>query len=78
MRIEDIIKVKIKERKITQALLAEKTGFANQANIGSLLNSKSSMRVENALKLLDALDCELIIRDKLNGNEWVVSNEEKE
>lgn len=75
MRIEDIIKVKIKERKTTQALLAEKTGFANQANIGSLLNGKRNMRMDNAIKLLDALDCEIIVRDRLDGNEWVVSNE---
>ena len=73
MKLNDIIKVKIKEKKTTQAELAEKAGFRSQANIAGLLNnSRKGMRIDNAVLLLDILDCDIIVRDRDDGNEWKV------
>lgn len=75
MKIEDVIKTKIREKNTTQKQLAEKTGFKSQANIAGILNNtKSGMRIDNAVKLLNALDCIIVVRDKENKNEWEITN----
>lgn len=55
----------MQERNINQTALAEKAGFKNQSNIAMLL--KGNMRTDKLLTVLEALDCELIIKDKLTG-----------
>lgn len=76
MKIEDIIKFKLKERGITQSELARLTGFKGQTNIGGLLNNqKTGMRIVNAVKLLDALGCDVVVVDRADGNRWTVGNQ---
>lgn len=43
--------------------IAKKMGAKRYTNVCSLLNGKH-MRVENLLRLLDALDCDLIVRSR--------------
>lgn len=69
MTIGRYIKTKITERGINQTILAEKTGFKNQSNISTFLRDNGNIRINNLFLLLDALDCELIIRDRTTGEE---------
>lgn len=72
MEISRFIKTKITERGINQTKLAELAGFKSQSNISMLLKSKN-ITVNNLMALLDALDCELIMRDKITGGEQAVT-----
>jgi len=61
----------------TQALVAEKAGLKRQSNMSEMLRSRN-LRVDNLVRLLEAMDCELVIRSKTGiGDqkhpEWTVS-----
>lgn len=74
MTVSTFIRTKIIERNINQKQLADSAGFKNQSNISMLLKV-NNMHINNLFALLDALDCELIIRDKITGVENVISKE---
>lgn len=69
--VKDLLKIK----KVSHAVLAKKMGFATSSGVSNRLQGKS-MTVEALVKILDALDCELIIRNKIGDKEtWVVGND---
>lgn len=74
MTVSTFIRTKIIERNINQKQLADSAGFKNQSNISMILKV-NNMHINNLFALLDALDCELIIRDKVTGVENVISKE---
>ena len=74
MNITTLIRTKIVERGINQTTLAERAGLKNQSNVAMMLKT-NNMRLNNLFVLLDALDCELVIRDKVTGVENVISRE---
>ena len=74
MTVSTFIRTKIIERNISQKQLADRSGFKNQSNISTILKV-NNMHINNLFALLDALDCELIIRDKVTGVENVISKE---
>ena len=74
MNISKFVKMKITEREINQAVLAQRAGFKNQSNVAMMLKV-NNMRLNNVFSLLDALDCELVIRDKITGEEKVITAE---
>ena len=71
MTITTLIRSKIAERATNQTELAERAGFKSQSNISMMLKT-GNMRVNNLFALLDALDCELVVRDKTTGVENVI------
>lgn len=74
MNVTTLIRSKIVERGINQAILAERAGLKNQSNVAMMLKV-NNMRLNNLFALLDALDCELVIKDKVTGVENVISKE---
>ena len=75
MLSRDIVKDIISFRGMSQAKLADKAGFKSQSNINGILNRHSSMRVETLVQLVEAMDCELVVRDKTDkSREWIVSD----
>lgn len=73
----EIVKTMMKTKKASGAVLAEKMGFKTASAVTNRLQSKT-MTVEVLLKLLDALDCELVIRHKMGDKEsFVVDNENR-
>ena len=67
----------MKLRGHTNASLAAKMGYAHPSGISERLRGKQDMRVDVLVKLLKAMDCELIIRSTLKDKaEWVVSEED--
>ncbi len=73
----EIIKNMMKIKKASGAVLAEKMGFKTASGVTNRLQSKT-MTVEVLIKILEALDCELVIRHKMGDKEsFVVDNENR-
>lgn len=73
MNDKDIIREALHVRSYTQEFLAQKAGYAGQAGIGRLLIAKNGMRIDNFVKLLNAMDFEVVVRSKTkSGEEWKV------
>ena len=76
MTIGKFIKSKIAERGTNQSELASAAGFKNQSNVAMLLKNNAKMKTENLIAMLEALDCELCVRDKQTGEIRTLSIEE--
>lgn len=71
MKATDIIKHIMKIRGMTQGDLTKKLGVSSQSGISAKLNR--DLRVSTLDEFIQVLDCELVIRDKSTGAEWIVS-----
>lgn len=59
------------------AVLAKEAGYSGPSAIGNMLARSSGMRIDNFIRLMDAMGCEIIVRDKMGSKkEWHVTNEE--
>ena len=67
MTDKELIKTLMKENKITQLMVAEKTGKLPQQISGYLARGKNSMRVDILVQMLDAMGYELCVKPKV-GN----------
>ena len=76
MTEKEVIREILDVRGWSQQKLAEEAGFKSQSNIGGLLNNNvKGMRVDNLVKLIEAMGCELVVRDKMGTKkEWVINN----
>lgn len=59
----EIVKAVMSDRKCTQQRLAEAAGYKRQTNVSEMLRS-DNMRVDNLVRLLEAMECEVIVRSK--------------
>jgi predicted XRE-type DNA-binding protein len=57
-----------------QPKLAKEAGFKSQSNITGLLNNnKNGIRIDNLVKMLSAMGCEIVVRDKMDSKkEWII------
>lgn len=79
MLAREIISERMKERGFTNQALADKLGYSKASGISERLRNKTEMRVDIFLKMLTAMDCELIARSTTTPKkEWVVSLNEDE
>ena len=73
----EIVKALMKAKGVSGAVLAEKLGYKTPSAVTNRLQSKT-MTVEVLVNLLAAMDCELIIKNKVGGKEsFVVENENR-
>ena len=73
MNDREIVREAMHVRKFTQELLAKKTGYTSSAAISRILSVSNGMRTDNFIKLLDAMDFEVVVRSKTkSGEEWKV------
>ena len=73
MNAKEIVKELISLRGWSQSKLAEEAGFKGQSNITGILNRGSSLRVDNLVQMVEAMGCEVVIRDKMGSKkEWKV------
>ena len=64
-------------KKMSYKHIAEKMGLATPSGVSNRLQSKT-MNVETLIEMLNAMDCELIIRNKVGDKEtYVVTNEDR-
>lgn len=76
MTEKDIVREIMHMRDWSQATLAKESGFKSQSNITGLLNNnKNGIRIDNLVKMLSAMGCEVVVRDKMgSGKEWVIDS----
>lgn len=75
MNSKDCVKEIMKFRGWTQSKLAEESGVGTQSRVTGFINRSESMRVDNLLTLIEAMGCELVIRDKMGSKqEWRVTD----
>lgn len=71
LNTSNVVKQILKFRDMDQIELADKCGYANQSCIAGLLN-RGNIRIDNLYKLLDAMDCEIVVKDKNSRQEWII------
>lgn len=73
----EIVKTLMKSKGVSGAVLADKLGFSTPSAVTNRLQSKT-MTVEVLVKLLEAMDCELVIKNKVGDKEtFTVDNENR-
>lgn len=74
MNEKEIVREVMELRKWSQKQLAKEAGFNSQSNITGLLNNnKNGIRIDNLVRMLNAMGCEVVVRDKMgSGKEWEV------
>lgn len=73
MNEKDAIKLIMKEKKMNQQTMAKSMGYSAQGAVSRLLSDVTkTMTVSTVTGMLDVLGCDLIIRDRSNGKEYVI------
>ena len=73
----EIVKTLMKTKGFSGAKLAEKMKYNTPSAVTNRLQSKT-MTVEKLIELLDAMDCELVIKNTVGDKEtFVVDNENR-
>lgn len=73
----EVVKTIMKAKGVSGKTLAEKLGYNTASAVTNRLQSKT-MTVEKLVELLDAMDCELIIKNKVGDKEvFTVDNENR-
>lgn len=74
----EIVKMLMKSKGKSSAYIAEQWGEKHASKVSNRLQSKT-MNVETLIKILDVLECELIIRDKVGDKQsYPVDNENRQ
>lgn len=71
MKANEIVKNIMSDKHITQSELTKMLNFKTQSAVSGVLNR--DMKVSTLVKFLSVLDCDLVIKNKTNGNEQIVS-----
>ena len=74
MTEKDVVRQVMEVRGWKQPELAKKAGFASQSNItGFLNNNTNGIRFDNLFKMLNAMGCEIVVRDTMGTKkEWII------
>jgi hypothetical protein len=74
MKPNEAIREIMKLRGHSNQSLAKKLGKPTASYVGNHLSRENGMRVDKFLEMIEAMDCELVIRNKLNvKDEWVIT-----
>lgn len=75
MTEQEAVREAMKTRGYNQTFVAEKAGFKGQSTVAEYLRSKH-MRVDNLVRMLNAMDFDLVVVDRANSdNKWKVELE---
>lgn len=79
MNSKQIVREIMKMRGHTYESLSKKLGYEKPNRVSERLRNDGEMRVDTLVKFLSQMDCELIIKSKLQDKEeWKVSLDVKE
>ncbi len=71
MKPNEIVKAIMKQRGYSNASLAAKLGKSTASAVSNPLSRENGMRTDTLMEMLEAMDCELVIRSKLKDRtEW--------
>ena len=73
---EEIVRDVMHAKGFSYAKLADKLGYATASVVSDQLRRKNGMRTDNFVKMLEAMDCEIVVKDKIGKKQsWKVDNE---
>ena len=73
MNAKQIVAEVMKKRGFTNVALADKLNYSTASGVSERLRGKQDLRADTLVKFLEAMDCEVIIRSKLNDKmEWKI------
>lgn len=73
MKDREAMKAVMKAKGFSYSKLADACGYQMPSNVSSLINgNRTGLRSDSMIRLLEAMECELVIRDKATGEEWVL------
>ena len=73
MKVGEIVRGILKDRNVSYAAVAQKLGYKHPSAVSNRLDDKRSLQVDNLINILQALDCELVIRSTTKDKtEWVI------
>lgn len=73
MNEKEIIRAAMSEGGVTQKELAEALKLSGQQAVGNMLARKNSMRLDNFVKMLDAMGYAVVVKKKIGASdEWKV------
>lgn len=76
---KDVVRAAMKLRAIGSPTMAKKMGYASAAGIQQRLHGVQDMRVDTLVAMLEALDCEVIVRSKLGDRtKWIIDGKAAE
>ena len=80
MNEKQVVREVMKLRGWSQPKLADEVGGWSQSNVSGLLNNnKNGIRMDNLFKMLNAMGCEIVVRDKMGSKkEWIIDMKEEE
>lgn len=74
MKIGTRIKSIMIDNGITQAKLAKRLGYKDPTAISRALRKENDIKISTLLKILNGIDCDLLIRDRRSKEKWEVSD----
>lgn len=73
MKPNEIVKDIMKFRGFSNASLATKLGKSTASAVSNPLSRENGMRIDTFLEMIDAMGCEIVVRDKMGSEqEWVI------
>ncbi len=78
MNARDLLKEVISVKGYSIRGLATKLGYSTGSYISERIRRNNTMRLDNFLEMIEAMDCEIIIKNKIGKKEhWVLTSEPK-
>lgn len=76
MKPNEVVRAIMQERGYSNASLDAKMGKSTASAVGNPLSRENGMRIDTLMEMLDAMDCEIVIKSKLKDKrEWKVTNQ---
>ena len=76
MTAKEAIKDVMWEKRYTQKKLAEQLGLVQTAVSNVVNRGSKEPRVDTVVRFIEAMGCEVIIRDPSTGKEWYITCED--
>ena len=76
MNASELVKAVMAEKGYSNATLAKKLSYSTPSFVSEKLRRENGMRTDWFVKMLNAMDCEIIIKDTIGTKKtWTLSND---
>ena len=76
MNGKEVVEQVMKLRGMSAPVLAQKLGYATTSGVSERLRGTQDMRADTLARFLTAMDCEIVVRSKLDDKKkWVINGE---
>lgn len=75
---KEAIRMAMKKRKMTLQKLADAVGYNGTGSVGMALRRENGIRTDTLVKLLNAMNYSVVIKDNESGEEWLLDMKSEE